>query len=182
MSKLKENIINHIIQIEGGYVNDVNDSGGETNFGITKEVARANGYNAAMLEMPKAVAFEIYADKYWDAVRSDALVALSEAVASEVVDTGVNMDPRRAILFLQRSLNALNSIGTLYDDIEVDGQIGNATISALKSYLAVRDESVLVKMLNCMQGAFYIELSERTAKDEAFIYGWFKNRVVIKES
>jgi len=182
MSKLKENIINHIIQIEGGYVNDVNDSGGETNFGITKEAARANGYNGAMLEMSKAVAFEIYAKEYWHAVMGDALVALSEAVASEVVDTGVNMGTRRAILFLQRSLNALNSIGTLYDDVEVDGLIGNVTISALKSYLAVREESVLVKMLNCMQGAFYIELSERRAKDEAFVYGWFKSRVVIKES
>ena len=32
---------------EGGYVNDPNDPGGETNWGCTVAVARANGYTAS---------------------------------------------------------------------------------------------------------------------------------------
>lgn len=38
---MKDKIINEIIRVEGGYVNDPRDSGGETNFGITVAVARA---------------------------------------------------------------------------------------------------------------------------------------------
>ena len=33
------------------------------------------------------------------------------------------------------------------------------------------------RALNCLQGAFYIELTERRQKDERFAYGWLLNRV-----
>lgn len=176
---MKERIINAIIDVEGGYVNDPNDSGGETNFGITVQVARANGYTGDMRDMPREVAFDIYAAKYWDAVRADELVELSEIVADEVVDTAVNMGAGRAIKFLQRALNVLNTQGKLYPDLTVDGAIGPATINALRGYLSTRNELVLSRALNCLQGAFYIELAERREKDERFVYGWLRNRVVV---
>lgn len=177
--ELKTKIINSIIKVEGGYVNNPSDSGGETNFGITYEVARANGYAGDMVHMPVSVAFNIYSKQYWDNVCGDLIVELSEAVAEEVVDTGINMGTSRASYFLQRSLNVLNQQEELYNDLMVDMDIGPATINALQSYLSKRDEDVLVKMLNCLQGAFYVELSERRVKDEEFIYGWFKNRVTL---
>ncbi len=179
MSDLKAKIINSIIEIEGGYVDDPNDSGGETNFGITYEVARDNGYHGDMINMPVSVAFNIYSKKYWDKVCGDLLVDLSEAIAEEVVDTGVNMGTGRAGEFLQRSLNVLNHKQKLYNDLVIDNDIGPATIDALKSYLSKRDEGVLVKMLNCLQGAKYVRLCERREKDEDFVYGWFKNRIEI---
>lgn len=173
----KEQVINKIIETEGGYVFDPADSGGETNFGITLTVARANGYNGPMIDMPREVAFEIYAAKYWDSVRGDDIYRLSPAVAEEVTDTGVNMGVGRAVRFLQRALNVLNQRASMYPDLTVDGKCGPATIGALATYLSRRDEQVLVKMLNCLQGAFYVELAERREKDERFVYGWFKNRV-----
>ena len=176
---LKDKIINEIIRVEGGYVNDPADSGGETNFGITEQVARAFGYTGDMRDMPRATAFGIYAARYWGAVRADDLLALSELVASEVVDTGVNMGTGRAGRMLQRALNVLNVRGSLYSDLVVDGAIGPITVRALRSYLEDRDELVLCKALNCLQGAYYIELAERREKDERFVYGWFKNRVVL---
>lgn len=176
---MKERIINAIIDVEGGYVNDPNDSGGETNFGITVAVARANGYNGAMRNLPRSVAFDIYLAKYWDAVKGDDLVKLSEHVAEEVVDTSVNMGPKRAGKFLQRALNSLNNQAKLYPDLAVDGAIGPATVSALRGYLAERNELVLSRALNCLQGAYYIDLAERREKDERFVYGWFKNRVTL---
>lgn len=172
---MKESIINEIIRVEGGYVNDPRDSGGETNFGITVAVARANGYNGAMRDMPVNVAFDIYSAKYWDAVKADDLVELSEAVAEEVVDTSVNMGPGRAGKFLQRALNVLGDCG-----LKVDGAIGPATLASLKKYMTRRDdEETLVKALNCLQGSYYITLAERREKDRAFIYGWLKNRVTL---
>lgn len=179
MSLEKEQIINEIIRVEGGYVNDPSDSGGETNFGITVAVARANGYNGAMRDLPRSVAFDIYSAKYWDAVKGDDLVKLSEHVAEEVVDTSVNMGPKRAGKFLQRALNSLNNQAKLYPDLAVDGAIGPATVSALRGYLAERNELVLSRALNCLQGAYYVDLAERREKDERFVYGWFKNRVTL---
>ncbi len=176
---MKNRIINGIIKVEGGYVNDPSDSGGETNFGVTVAVARANGYNGAMRDLPRSVAFDIYSAKYWDAVKGDDLVKLSEHVAEEVVDTSVNMGPKRAGKFLQRALNSLNNQAKLYPDLAVDGAIGPATVSALRGYLAERNELVLSRALNCLQGAYYIDLAERREKDERFVYGWFKNRVTL---
>ena len=37
---------------EGGYSNHPDDPGGETNWGVTLTVARANGYVGRMQEMP----------------------------------------------------------------------------------------------------------------------------------
>lgn len=174
---LKTYTINKIIAIEGGYVNDPDDSGGETKYGITEAVARLYGYDGPMIDLPRETAFDIYTDKYWDILKADDLVKLSESIAEEVVDTGVNMGVGRAAVFLQRSLNVLNQQGELYSDIDVDSRIGPATIGALAEYLQQRDESAMIKALNCLQGAFYIDLAERREKDETYLYGWLKNRV-----
>ena len=48
--------IDAILRAEGGYVNDPQDKGGETNYGITVAVARANGYAGPMRDLPVAMA------------------------------------------------------------------------------------------------------------------------------
>lgn len=174
---MKAKIINDIIEVEGGYVNDPSDSGGETNFGITIRVARSYGYTGAMIDLPRQTAFDIYADKYWNKVCGDQIKKLSESICAEVVDTAVNMGPGRAGKFLQRCLNVLNNRTKLYPDLVVDGAIGRNTIKALALYLKYRDEKTMVKALDSLQGAFYITLAERREKDERFVYGWFKNRI-----
>ena len=173
----KNQVIADILSKEGGYVNDPSDSGGETNYGITAAVAKSNGYKDSIRDMPKQVAFNIYENIYWCSVSASAVSALSELVAGELVDTAVNMGPKRGGIILQRCLNVLNDQGRLYPDVTVDGKIGPATLSSLGSYLAHRSEGVMVRAMNCLQGAFYIELAERREKDERFIYGWLKNRI-----
>jgi lysozyme family protein len=180
MSSLKDETINHIIDIEGGYVNDPSDSGGETKYGITKRVAVKCGYTDDMKLLPKSLAFQIYSQRYWDAISLDDIEQRSQNLAKELADTSVNMGTGRAAEFLQRSLNALNSQGTLFADLTVDRDIGPATLRALDAFMAkrgVNGELVLFRALNSLQGAFYIELVERRQKDEAFIYGWLLNRV-----
>jgi lysozyme family protein len=178
-SQLKNRIISKIISAEGRYVNDPKDSGGETMFGITKTVAAAHGYTDSMAFMPMTLAYDIYSSRYWDSVKGDDLLALSHAVAEEVVDTGVNMGPVRAGKFLQFALNVLNTNESLYGDVVVDGVVGPMTIHALKCYLTSREEAVLVKALNCLQGAHYMNLAKSRPKDERFVYGWLKNRVAL---
>lgn len=183
MESLKAKTIDEIVRIEGGYSNDAADSGGETMYGITVAVARANGYTGPMREMPRSLAESIYAARYWDALRLDEVAALSEPIAAELADTGVNMGVGVAATFLQRALNVLNKGGGLYADLKVDGGVGPATIAALTAYLKARrndgGEKVLLRALNALQGARYVELAERREKDETFVFGWFLNRVVI---
>lgn len=179
--KTKAEIIDGIIRKEGGqaFTDDPADSGGATRWGITEERARQSGYTGDMRTMPRPVAERIYAEDYWDAVRGDDLAALSPAVAFEVVDTGVNMGPERAVSFLQRALNVFNLNGRLYADMKVDGLAGPITVNALEDYLAARSEAALLKALNCLQGAAYLELAERREKDERFVYGWIQQRVKL---
>jgi len=180
MTNFKLNLINDILEKEGGYVNDPRDSGGATMFGITERVARAYGYRQNMIDMPLSFAISIYSHKYFDVINFDSIEHLSEKIAGEVADTAVNMGTKRAGIFLQRALNVLNKNQALYNDLVVDGSIGSETIKALRAYFSRRGrkgEDVLFKMLNSLQGAFYVTLAERRTKDERFIFGWFSNRV-----
>ena len=161
--------IHKIIKLEGGYVNDPSDSGGETNMGITLATARSYGYQGEMKDLPYETAYAIYKAMYWNPVRA---FNMPEKVAEEVVDTAVNMGVARAGKFLQRALNVLGTT-----KLTVDGQIGPATEGALKAYLAKRDEDTLIKALNCLQGSYYIKLAEDRTKDRKFVYGWLRNRV-----
>ncbi len=183
---LKSEIIDHVIAIAVGYVNDPDDSGGETNHGITSKVARAFGYNGLMENLPRHLAFQIYEQQNWAKLRLDEVCDLERQfagvhneIAAELFDTAVNMGTGRAGEFLQTSLNLL----TTEADLKVDGGIGPATLARLENYLGDRGLNgvlVLVRMLNTCQGAFYMSLSERRSKDEKFIFGWFLNRVSFK--
>lgn len=175
-----EIIIDDIIRTEGGYVDDANDSGGKTCWGITEAVARANGYKGDMRDLPKDFARTIYYKKYVVLPSFDRILLIAPVVAYELVDSGVNAGTATATEWLQKALNTLNKQGSLYPDLKIDGHAGSVTLSALAAYLRARGdegERVLLVALNCLQGAFYMDLSQRRQKDESFVYGWLKNRV-----
>lgn len=178
---LKTKTINAIIGTEAGYVNNKNDSGGPTRWGVTEKKAREHDYEGLIQDLPRELAFQILVEDYWDVIRGDTLVKISLPVAQEVADTAVNLSPEHAITFLQRSLTALNTRDDklLYPDVEDDGIMGQRTLDGLTAYLAQRAEQALVKSLNCLQGSFYLRLTERRKKDRNFFYGWLRNRVVI---
>lgn len=109
---------------EGGYVNDPQDPGGETNWGITIAVARANGYAGPMKDMPVAFAKKVYRAKYWDAVAAESL---PPAVRYVVFDAAVNSGVLQAIKWLQRAVFT-----------DADGVIGPKTLMATNSADAQR--------------------------------------------
>ncbi|WEF11961.1 hypothetical protein M9782_01250 [Pectobacterium actinidiae] len=178
----KDEIFNAILDREGGYVNHLSDKGGATNFGITEKVARAHGYSGDMRNLSRAEALAIYEADYWYAPRYDQVATLSAAIAAELCDTGINMGPSVPSRWFQRWLTALNDGGRLYPDLLPDGNIGPRTITALRQYLSARGadgEQVMLKAMNCSQGARYLELAEQRAANEAFLYGWVRERVAL---
>lgn len=172
-----EQMIADLIAVEGGYSDHPADKGGPTMYGVTQAVARANGWQGQMRDMPKAIAENIYRKKYFVEPGFDSVYMLSPAIAEELFDTGVNMGTSIPGPWLQRLLNVFNDAKT---DLVVDGKIGPPTIVALRLFLNKRGsqgEKIMVRGLNCLQGCRYIELTESRAKNRAFIYGWLANRV-----
>lgn len=168
-----------VADIEGGYVDDPSDSGGATRYGVTERLARRYGYQGSMRKLPKSKATRIAKEEFWDNMLLDQVEEIFPLVAAEMFDTAYNTGHERAVRFLQRSLNGLNRRGRDYDDLVVDGRMGRRTLAAARQYKMVRQtkaEGVLFKALDCLQGAFYIELVERREKDEKFLFGWLDHR------
>ncbi|NIJ37928.1 lysozyme family protein [Sphingopyxis panaciterrae] len=177
-----ETMIDATIGKEGGYSNHPADKGGPTRWGMTERVARANGYQGDMRTLPRETAVAIYRLVYAIRPGFAAVAEIDSAVGEELFDTGVNMGPSVPALWFQQALNALNDGGKLYADIKEDGDIGPATLGAFRAYLRARGSEaskVMLRALNAMQGARYIELSRMRVANEAFTYGWLRTRVAV---
>jgi len=165
---------------EGGYSNHPSDRGGETMWGITVAFARRNGYKGLMRAMPRETAVAIYRQEYAIRPGFASVAEISRVVGEELFDTGVNMGPSVPSLWFQQALNALNAQGRLYADIKEDGDIDPATLAAFRAYRKARGaeaDSVMLKALNSLQGARYIELARGRQANEDFAYGWLRTRV-----
>lgn len=134
-------IFNRLIGHEGGYVNDPRDPGGETNWGITKRTAQANGYQGSMRAMTREQAYKIYYSAFWLRYQCDKM---PDAVAFQFFDAAVNHGLGNASRMLQRAVNVAD-----------DGIIGNMTIAAIKK-MAISD---VIMRLNAEHLEFYCKLS-----------------------
>lgn len=175
-----DRIIDDLIEREGGYSDNPDDAGGPTCWGITEAVARRNGYTGEMRDLPRSVAEAIYRRQYVTGPRFHEVAVLDAGLGEELVDTGVNMGVAVAARMLQRSLNGLNRQQRDYPDLQADGVLGEQTLAALAAYLRLRGadgRSVLLRALNCLQGARYIELAEAREANETFLFGWLRARV-----
>lgn len=176
MTQTVQQLIDAIIDTEGGYVDDPNDPGGATRYGITEATARRNGYTGAMSALPRDVAYSIYLQDYYHAPRFDDVAHYAPILAAELTDTGVNMGTRVASEFLQRSLIVMGH------SIAADGVIGRRTLDALEAYIDRRGhegEMVMRAMCDHLQGAHYIEIAEGRPESRKYVYGWIRNRTEV---
>lgn len=170
-----EAMIDTTIGKEGDFVDHPADRGGPTRWGITEAVARRNNYKGDMRDLPRATAVAIYRQEYAIKPGFAAVAEIYPLVGEELFDTGVNMGPARPAIWLQEWLNALNGGGKHWRDLKEDGAIGAITLSALRSYKALRGaegERRLLKALNASQGERYKRIAQANPSQEAFLYGW----------
>lgn len=170
-------IIGAILIAEGGYVNHPSDPGGETNYGITKEVAVANGYYGPMKQMPKDFAWSVYYDQYLGKPGYDKLIDYSPAVVEELVDTGVNTGVGRSSRWFQTALNSLNRGGKDYPMLAIDGKVGKQAIAAYAALVKKRGKvkacEMVIKLVDAQQAAHYMSLT----KLSDFTPGWIDHRI-----
>ena len=153
-----------IIGIEGGYVNDVHDKGGETKYGISKRAYPQLNIKSLTLEGAK----NIYYNDYWFVLKLDYID--NYKIQAELFDTAVNMGVYKAQTILQDALNLMNRNQKNYKDLIVDGVIGNKTIQAYNKV----DKDILFKVLNGLQFMNYVRICERDKTQERFFNGWMK--------
>jgi len=103
-----------VLEHEGGYVDDPQDPGGETKYGISKR----SYPQEHIKKLTKKRAREIYYSDYWQACSCDDLPG---GVDILVFDTAVNQGPSVARRLLQRACG-----------VTVDGIIGPVTLDAIR--------------------------------------------------
>ncbi|MFC3180395.1 holin-associated N-acetylmuramidase [Cypionkella sinensis] len=118
-----------IVAREGGYVNDPNDPGGATKYGVTLNTMRRLGIDvtrdaridlADVRALTMAQAIDIYVEHYY---RRTGVAALPEVLQPSVFDMYVNAGAN-AVKVLQRLLTSMGF------PCDADGQIGPQTIRA----------------------------------------------------
>jgi lysozyme family protein len=105
---------------EGCYVNDPNDRGGETKFGISKRSYPGEDIAGMTLERAK----QIYWHDYWGPAGCDAV---PDGVRFDLFDMAVNSGVGAAVRALQRAVGE-----------PVDGILGPRTLQAVQSMPAPR--------------------------------------------
>ena len=123
-----------IIELEGGYVNDPDDRGGPTKFGITLATARrwkldldsdgdVDASDVKLLSADHAV--DVFLRDYFYRPKIHLIYDAMPALGVQVFDLQVNSG-RNAVKLLQRTLNRHTDAG-----LDVDGLLGAKTFKAL---------------------------------------------------
>ncbi|API59506.1 hypothetical protein BSL82_09455 [Tardibacter chloracetimidivorans] len=174
-------ILGAIFAVEGGYVNNPLDPGGETHHGVTKKVAVESGYTGPMRDLTKEKAAAIYASRYIEKPGFLPLVERDRWVAEETIDSGVNFGPYRPSCWLQQTLNHLNDRQRDYPDVVVDCKIGPATLAAFDALRKRRGDALacelVVKLMDAKAAGEYMRLAGTNANSEAFMVGWTRTRL-----
>lgn len=155
-----EKCLEFVLKWEGGFVNDPNDPGGRTIYGISE---KAHPEVWAKGVPTKEAAKEIYKKEYWDKIKGDDL---PDGLDLAVFDAAVNMGVNRAVRLLQEMANM--------PPPEIDGIVGDKTLRALRQQL--------VNAYGILRVQYYERIIKKFPNLARYQKGWF-NRVndLLKE-
>ena len=157
MQQTYDEAFQYLMKSEGGFVNDPRDSGGVTNWGVTKAAWEDYLGRSVTIDEMKALTQTMvkpfYKDRYWNTAGCDAF---QRGVDYVVFDFSVNAGVRRSIKCLQQAIGA-----------DPDGILGSVTQALLQQQNALD----LIPKFSAAKRAFYEGLNK-----PAFLKGWL-NRV-----
>ena len=170
-------ILSAVILVEGGYVNNPLDPGGETKYGITEQVARSYGYEGQLIDLTKEQALRIYQDLYVEQPNFASVVEINPAIGHKLIDAGINVGTTRVSIWFQTILNNYSQSGVSYPRIAADGIIGQKTLEAYRNLEAVRGKvkacTLVLKALDGLQLNYYMSLGQYNN----FLIGWVDKRI-----
>ena len=158
----RENIIDFILDEEGGLVDNPADPGGRTNHGITQRYLDAARLRHPELSLPMKVddlqaplAAWVYRLDQWSEIQGEAL---PPGLAVLVMDCAVNSGPSEAVRLLQETLG-----------IHADGIMGPSTIYAVHS--VQHPIQLIIDDYAAHRGSFYAKLDPN---ENTFELGWMR--------
>ena len=187
-----------LLQKEGGWCNMPGDKGGETYCGISSRawsawdgwsiIAKAKihtSYEEGPAAFSKHLAgipalhtcvSQFYRTSFWNKACTDTM---PQALADEMLEQAVNLGVLRAVMFLQKTCNALNfrQGKTLFKDLSIDGVMGAKTLAALDAVLVGHSAGDVLHCLNLQQGSHYIALAAANPVQRKFLTGWLKRTI-----
>jgi len=175
MSSNFEECIEHVLAQEGGFVIHPHDTGGATNFGITKSVlsqyVNKPVSDIDVYNLNKDDAKKIYEKLYWQAMKLERIIYKN--VQLILLDNGVNRGPQTAMKSLQKVLNT--SFGA---QLKVDGLFGVKTDMAISS---VEEEPLCRKLIQDMIRS-YVEIVLKHPTQKAFLKGWIERAFKLQDA
>lgn len=149
--------IEHVLTQEGGYSTDWRDRGGETKWGISKAAFPFED----IANLTKERACWLYRQNYWSELWEQIE---SQAVATYLLDTAVNMGRAPAERLCQQAINEAD--GT----VTVDGHVGTKTIMALNTLPA----DAVLREFRVQRLLRYVDIVLNTPTQRAFLHGWIR--------
>jgi lysozyme family protein len=162
--------LRRVFQTEGGYVNNPNDKGGETNMGIIKatlNAAKKAGIvnHSDSKSLTRAEAEDIYKKMFWEPSRAGDMPA---GIGYQVLDMAVLHGVPKAMRILQAALG-----------LKPTGKAGQATVDAVWA----ADPRGLVSEIKERKQGMYYSIVEKDPAQREFLRGWTnRNNRVAAES
>lgn len=170
-----DEMFEYVIKWEGErYVNDPDDAGGETKYGITKR----SFPRVDIEKLDKNQAKEIYRDFFYEPNKKifDIVCHFDKTqelcikqLKIELFDAMVNLGIQSASKLFQRSLNVFSSV-----QLEVDGFIGHQTKmfwqSLIKEYLS----QALLYVFREARAGYYRLIISKSPSQKKFLRGWLR--------
>jgi len=189
-----------ILRIEGGWVDDPDDTGGETWQGVARNVnpnwpgwlivddaKRRNpiftqrAYAGKPQELNKLLygkpglaklVSDFYESLYWDVNQLDRVN--NQQLARNVCDCGVNCGTRTGAKMLQRAYNISRS--PFDTPLIEDGKIGHRSIAAINK----ANTEVLYNTYNQLRAAYYNAIIARKPSQSKYRKSWFSRIIPYK--
>lgn len=167
--------IQYVLTFEGGLVDDSNDKGQITNYGISFRFLKS-------IENPKKYGFDhtineddirqltlyqakaLYYGEFWQHAPFDKIN--SQATVNYLFDIAINSGIATAIKMAQRACWAIAKDRTI---VKEDGIMGNLTIDAINHC-----SFFILPVLRAERAAFYRAIVERMPSQKEFLAGWLR--------
>mgnify|MGYP003149764109 CR=1 FL=1 len=151
-------IIEIVLEHEGGYVNDPDDPGGETKYGIAKKF----NPDVDIKNLTKEGAKEIYYQKYWKPSKADQVPDRLKHIYFDMV---VNFGQRGAVKVMQQAAVARGH------KISIDGGIGPNTLKAI--------QNVELDRVRAYRVLKFARIVIKKPTQEKFWLGWFRRAIEV---
>jgi len=156
-----------VLAHEGGFVDNPDDHGGPTNFGLTLADLSCLGLNSTTMvlkNLSQDQVSAIYRKLFWEPLQGDLIV--SQKVADLLFDQGVLNGIGTVVRFVQRIVG-----------VPADGILGPQTLGKINTTSATRIEALFV----AAELRRYVQIAGSNPSQMQFLRGWVNRSADLLE-